>query len=53
MHLFSFADILGAQWPAKAPSMDDLAAAEKLINKCGYHRRDEELADPKRSILGS
>ena len=31
---------------------DDLAAAEELINKCGYHRRDE-LADAKRAILGS
>jgi tetratricopeptide (TPR) repeat protein len=31
---------------------DDLAAAEKLINECGYHRRDEELADAKRVILG-
>jgi hypothetical protein len=31
---------------------DDLAAAEKLINECGYHRRDEELADAKRAILG-
>jgi tetratricopeptide (TPR) repeat protein len=30
----------------------DLAAAEKLINACGYHRRDEELADAKRAILG-
>ena len=30
----------------------DLAAAEKLINECGYHRRDEELADAKRAILG-
>ena len=30
----------------------DLAAAEKLINDCGYHRRDEELADAKRAILG-
>lgn len=29
-----------------------LAAAEKLINACGYHRRDEELADAKRAILG-
>jgi hypothetical protein len=29
-----------------------LAAAEKLINECGYHRRDEELADAKRVILG-
>ena len=26
---------------------DDLDAAEKLINQCGYHRRDEELADAK------
>ncbi|MGA2853816.1 MAG: hypothetical protein ABSE90_06780, partial [Verrucomicrobiota bacterium] len=32
---------------------DDLAAAEKLINDCGYHRRDEELADAKRAILGN
>ncbi len=31
---------------------DDLAAAEKLINDCGYHRRDEELADAKFAILG-
>jgi hypothetical protein len=31
---------------------DDLAAAEKLINACGYHRRDEELADAKKAILG-
>jgi hypothetical protein len=30
-----------------------LAAAEEVINKCGYHRRDEELADAKRAILGS
>jgi hypothetical protein len=30
-------------------SPDDLAAAEKLINDCGYHRRDEELADAKRA----
>ena len=29
----------------------DLAAAEKLINDCGYHRRDEELADAKAEIL--
>ncbi|MCX6899110.1 MAG: hypothetical protein NT105_10450 [Verrucomicrobia bacterium] len=31
---------------------DDLAAAEKLIKECGYHRRDEELADAKKAILG-
>ncbi len=34
-------------------SQDDLAAAEKLVNDCGYHRRDEELADAKRAILGA
>lgn len=31
---------------------DDLDAAEKLINDCGYHRRDDELADAKLAILG-
>src|ERR1035438_1228262 len=31
---------------------EDLASAEKLINDCGYHRRDEELADAKKAILG-
>jgi tetratricopeptide (TPR) repeat protein len=31
---------------ARGPG-DDLAEAEKLINKCGYHRRDAELADAK------
>jgi hypothetical protein len=30
----------------------DLAAAERLINECGYHRRDGELADAKAAILG-
>jgi hypothetical protein len=24
----------------------------RLINECGYHRRDEELNDVKRAILG-
>jgi len=38
-------------YPWKSPQ-DDLAAAEKRINDCGYHRRDEELADAKRAILG-
>jgi hypothetical protein len=37
-------------YPWKSPQ-DDLAAAEKLINDCGYHRRDEELADAKQAIL--
>jgi hypothetical protein len=31
---------------------DDLDDAEYLINTCGYHRRDEELLDAKREILG-
>jgi hypothetical protein len=38
-------------YPWQSPH-DDLAAAEKLINECGYHRRNEELADAKRAILG-
>ena len=29
---------------------DDLIAAEKLIDECGYHRRDEELADAEEAI---
>jgi tetratricopeptide (TPR) repeat protein len=29
---------------------DDLDDAEYWINKCGYHRRDEELADAKEAI---
>ena len=39
-------------YPWESPQAD-LAAAEKLINECGYHRRDEELADAKRAILGA
>jgi len=38
-------------YPWESPEAD-LEAAEKLINDCGYHRRDEELADAKRAILG-
>lgn len=38
-------------YPWTSPQAD-LAAAEKLINDCGYLRRDEELADAKRAILG-
>ena len=30
----------------------NLNAAEKLIHESGYHRRDEELADAKRALLG-
>ena len=39
-------------YPWESPQAD-LEAAEKLINECGYHRRDEELADAKRAILGA
>jgi tetratricopeptide (TPR) repeat protein len=39
------------KYPWESPAAD-LAAAEKLINDCGYHRRDEELADAKKAILG-
>jgi hypothetical protein len=38
-------------YPWESPEAD-LDTAEKLINECGYHRRDEELADAKRAILG-
>ncbi|MEK7677280.1 MAG: hypothetical protein AAB676_15735 [Verrucomicrobiota bacterium] len=38
-------------YPWKSPQ-DDLAAAEKLIHDCGYHRRDPELADAKKAMLG-
>jgi tetratricopeptide (TPR) repeat protein len=36
-------------WPSSAKG--DLAAAEKLINECGYHRRDKELEDTEKAIL--
>ena len=38
------------KYPWESPAAD-LAAAEKLINDCGYHRRDEELADAKKALL--
>ncbi|MEK6302140.1 MAG: hypothetical protein AABO41_15630 [Acidobacteriota bacterium] len=38
-------------YPWDSPQAD-LEAAEKLINDCGYHRRDEELADAKAAFLG-
>jgi len=40
------------RYPWESPEAD-LAAAEKLIHACGYHRRDPELADAKKAILGS
>ena len=39
-----------AKYPWKSPRTD-IEAAGKLINECGYHRRDGELADAKRIIL--
>lgn len=38
------------QYPWKSPQ-DDLASAQAIIAECGYHRRDEELADAGRAIL--
>jgi hypothetical protein len=38
-------------YPWDSPQTD-LAAAEKLINECGYHRRDKELADARKAIIG-
>jgi hypothetical protein len=40
-----------AKYPWDSPAAD-LAAAGQLINTCGYHRRDQELADAQRAILG-
>lgn len=39
-----------AEYPWES-ARKDLEEAERLINECGYHRRDEELADAKRVIL--
>ena len=40
------------KYPWESPTAD-LAAAEKLIHDCGYHRRDEELADAKAALLAT
>jgi hypothetical protein len=40
------------QYPWESP-VADLAAAERLINDCGYHRRDEELADAKAALVAT
>ncbi|MEO8495388.1 MAG: hypothetical protein ABI614_09975 [Planctomycetota bacterium] len=41
-----------AAYPWESPAAA-LAGAVQLINDCGDHRRDEELADAKAAILGS
>ena len=41
----------GKKYPWQS-AQADLEAAAKLINDCGYHRRDEELRDAKRVIRG-
>ena len=38
------------KYPWESPRKD-LEEAERLINECGYHRRDDELADAKNVIL--
>lgn len=40
-----------AEYPWGSPAAD-LAAARGLIQKCGYGRRKEELADAERAIGG-
>jgi hypothetical protein len=40
-----------AKYPWETPQAD-LRVAEELINPCGYHRRDGQLADAKKTILG-
>ncbi|MBI4325751.1 MAG: hypothetical protein HY674_10870 [Chloroflexi bacterium] len=37
-------------YPRQSPQ-GDLAAAEKLMNGCGYHRRNPERADAKKAFL--
>jgi hypothetical protein len=37
-------------WPGRTPATD-LDEAQTLIDACGYHRRDEELADA-RAVFG-
>ncbi|MBX7206758.1 MAG: toll/interleukin-1 receptor domain-containing protein [Verrucomicrobiaceae bacterium] len=39
----------GQKYPWESAEAD-LAEAERLIKQCGYHRRDEELADAKRAL---
>lgn len=36
-------------WPGRTPKAD-LDEAESLINACGYHRRDQELADARAAL---
>ena len=38
-------------YPWKSPQ-HDLAEARRLIEKCGYWRRKEELEDAEKAILG-
>ena len=39
-------------YPWESPE-HDLEEAARLIRECGYHRRDRELADARRAILGA
>ena len=41
----------GGKYPWESVETD-LAEAERLIRKHGYHRRDEALADAKQALLG-
>ena len=43
--------ISGEKYPWESPKAD-LAAARRLIESCGYGRRQEELEDAENGILG-
>ncbi len=42
-----FHDVTPYPWKS---AKDDLADARKMIEECGYHRRDEELADAEKAV---
>jgi len=49
IHLYRARLFGGQNYPWESPAAD-LKAAEELIKKCGYHRRDEELADAEAAL---
>jgi hypothetical protein len=42
-------EVRSVKYPWESPQAD-LAAARTLIEQCGYHRRDEELADAEEAL---
>ncbi len=41
---------LSCAGPDRPAALADLAAARKLIDQCGYHRRTPELADAEAAL---